>query len=216
MRTSDEEYLLRLAAGLESAYRSTGARTFVFTAAGAATEVSALTRSLERKLSELGFRASAVDAASVLHAPQGRRHAAALLADAKGTIAVEGFAVTHLEQLKKNSDLILLDAAPLLQSAEAEYAARSADATILVVESGVTTRDELCRSAALLERLHAPGVAVVLQGVRRQSAEGAVSKSEIRRRKPQSLASWARPILGTASRIRAPSGIRRFSRCSKR
>jgi polysaccharide biosynthesis transport protein len=60
---------------------------------------------------------------------------------------------------------VLIDAAPLLTSAETEYLARFADVTILVSESAKTKKADLKRTARLLERLNVAGVAVIINKV---------------------------------------------------
>ncbi len=156
-----EEYLLRLAAGLEAAYRRAGARSFVFTAASASSLIDAEVEAARRKLEELGFAVTVLPAEQVLR-PVG---------EAAGAGEREGFALAHLESLKGEFDLLLIGAHPLLHSAEAEYAVRSADAVILVVESGVTTGQELQGAAVLLRRLQASGVGTLLRGVTLRHAE---------------------------------------------
>jgi MinD-like ATPase involved in chromosome partitioning or flagellar assembly len=69
------------------------------------------------------------------------------------------------QELTNEYDIVLIDAAPLLTSAETEYLARFAHVTILVGESGRTKKAELKRSARLLERLNVNGVAVVINKV---------------------------------------------------
>jgi hypothetical protein len=59
-------------------------------------------------------------------------------------------------------DVLLLDCQPIFISADTEYLARMADATLLVVESGMVLKHDLLRAAHLLERLPVPSVAVVL------------------------------------------------------
>jgi len=61
--------------------------------------------------------------------------------------------------------VLLIDGDPLPTSANTEYLARICDATVLVVGSSTSTRQELERSARLLERLEVAGVAVVLNKI---------------------------------------------------
>jgi polysaccharide biosynthesis transport protein len=70
-----------------------------------------------------------------------------------------------LHQAGELCDVVLIDANPLPISARTEYLARLADATVVVVRSGMTTKQELERAARLLERLEAAGVAVVLNKI---------------------------------------------------
>jgi MinD superfamily P-loop ATPase len=79
-------------------------------------------------------------------------------------------------------DVVLIDASPLPISANTEYLARVADATVLVVKSSSTTRQELDRAARLLDRLEVTGVAVVLNKVSQERADNAL-KMELARYK---------------------------------
>ena len=156
-----DEYVLRLAAGLESAYRNNGAQTFLLTAVSAATDTRPLRKALMARLKRIGLDVALArpnelllgDPGAVL---EGRRE------PARAGIS-EGFVAAHLARLKEEHALVIIDAPALGTSAETEYVARCADATILVAECGVTTREELLQSAQLLQRLHARGVGAVLQ-----------------------------------------------------
>jgi len=81
------------------------------------------------------------------------------------------FAGRAFQRLSTEYDVILMDAAPLLISAETEYLARSADVTILVAEAGKTSKRKLTRAARLLERLNVAGVASIINKVRLLRAE---------------------------------------------
>ncbi len=76
-----------------------------------------------------------------------------------------------LNEVKNEYDVVLIDASPILISADTEYLARVADGTVLVVESGRATKTQLARAAQLLERLDVPGVAVALNRVSRERAD---------------------------------------------
>ena len=84
------------------------------------------------------------------------------------------FVAQVLAENESNYDVVLVDGGPLLISADTEYLARIADGTIIVAQSGRTTRKQLERSASLLERLHVPGVAVALNRVDPQHADAAL------------------------------------------
>ena len=81
-----------------------------------------------------------------------------------------------IHQAGEQCDVVLIDANPLPISANTEYLARYADATVLVVESGVTTKQELDRAAGLLERLEVPGVAVILNKISLDRADRAMKR----------------------------------------
>jgi Mrp family chromosome partitioning ATPase len=72
--------------------------------------------------------------------------------------------------------VVLIDANPLPISAHTEYLARVSDATVLVVKSSTTTKQELERAAQLLERLNVAGVAVVLNKISLERADRALKK----------------------------------------
>jgi Mrp family chromosome partitioning ATPase len=59
----------------------------------------------------------------------------------------------------------LIDAAPILISAETEYLARFADVTILIAEASNTTKAQLIRASRLLERLQIRGMAVIINKI---------------------------------------------------
>ena len=175
------EYILRLAAGVEGAYRGGNARTFVVTAAGASTDIPALTRALEDRLEALGLDAASVTTTQIFdpaYTPAGGATAGTALQpqrDASGRN--EGFAAARLDLLKAAHDLIFIQAPAILTSAETEYVVRLADATILVAESGVTTRGDLLQAALLLERLNARGIGAVLDNLELRNADPAYSKA---------------------------------------
>jgi Mrp family chromosome partitioning ATPase len=81
-----------------------------------------------------------------------------------------------LLQTSEHYDVILIDAGPLPISAHTEYLSRIVDVTVLVVQSSVTTKQELDRAARLLERLNVSGVAIVLNKVRMERADRAMKK----------------------------------------
>jgi uncharacterized protein involved in exopolysaccharide biosynthesis len=165
------EYLLRLAAAVEDAYRSASARTFVITAVSPRTDTATLVRALAQKLEDLRLKVQVIPASGLLvtSAETAEHQLQAASAEARG----EGIASAKLDRMKAESDLVLIDAAPLLHSAAAEYAARCADATILIAESGVTLSTELEEATSLLSRLHVSGVGVVLQELRLENADAA-------------------------------------------
>ena len=144
-----DEHLLRLAAGLERGHRVSGARTFVFTAASERMETTPLIWNVQAKLKELGFKAVVLDAADVRQTTAEERRL--------------GNGASHMEELKRENAFLLIDAKPLLGSADTEYAVSCADATLVVVESGLTTGVELKQCMMLLENLKATGVGTILQ-----------------------------------------------------
>lgn len=84
------------------------------------------------------------------------------------------FVAQILNEHQNDYDVVLIDGGPILISADAEYLARIADGTVIVTQSGRTTRSQLRRSASLLEKLHVPGVAVVLNRITPDRADAAL------------------------------------------
>ncbi len=179
-----DEYVLRLAAGVESAYRNAEARTFLLTAVSVPTGTATLTGLLAEKLRQMRLRVQLQRSSDLLVTSQEtmehRAHLASQLADlarlageeeSRLPAQGEGIASAKLERMKASHDIILIEAGPLLHSAETEYAARCADATILLVESGLTRASELRDAAQLLARLRVSGIAAVLVQLRLQNAD---------------------------------------------
>ncbi|HEY9126223.1 MAG TPA: hypothetical protein VIM62_03810, partial [Acidobacteriaceae bacterium] len=78
---------------------------------------------------------------------------------------MNGFVYESFKALAAEYDIVLIDAAPLLLSAETEYLARMADVTVMVAEAGKTKKKWLNRTARLLERLSVAGAAAVINKV---------------------------------------------------
>ncbi len=220
-----EQGLLRMAGSIESAYLRNRSKTFVFTATSADSDVEELVFRVQGKLRDLGYSALWLGAETLLRAEKdfeemygrgpnsavGLRFSDAPAAD--GSIA-EGVAIQRLNWLKRDYDMVLIDAPPLLQSALAEYAVRRTDGTILVSESGVTTREELTQTAGLLEQLGAQGVGAVLQELHvRYAAPGykkALAKAEeraarqVNREPVDNAGTWQVLNAGTMDELRVP------------
>jgi uncharacterized protein involved in exopolysaccharide biosynthesis len=200
-----KEYFLRLAGGLDQAHRRTGARTFVFPAVGSRSS-SELVERLGAELAANGLRVLVVNILPAPGRERssragGERQASGgpqvdgpsprLLSVSDGAsqlstdVDKEPFRVISLpasevaELLRRSRsyyNAILVAADPLFTSAYTEHFARTADGTVLIVESGATRKDELVRAARLLERLKIAGIAIVLDGVTEQRAEEDVAR----------------------------------------
>ena len=161
-----QEYVLRLAGGIESAFRTAGARSFVLTPTGTKIAVETLSTPLAMRLSQLGLVVSTTTARQMMAGPT-----------AKAAIETEAFhgsvVEARLDELKRQNDLVFIYAPALLTSAETEYLVRCADATILVASSGITRRGDLLQAALLLERLGVKGVGAVLEGLQLRFADAA-------------------------------------------
>jgi Mrp family chromosome partitioning ATPase len=147
-----EEYLLRMAAGVESLHTTRNVRTILVTANASEGGSSSIVTALARKLQEVN------------------RDSAVLDADADESAVTQD----DIRALAEKHGLLLVDGPPILSSAKSEYLARFTDAVLLVAESGRTTREELRRAIRLLEKVNAGGVAVVLNKVTLACAEDAV------------------------------------------
>ncbi|HVW77578.1 MAG TPA: hypothetical protein VHB45_08185 [Alloacidobacterium sp.] len=199
-----DECSLRLAAGIDHAVRTSGARTFVFTGIAGGAGVTSIVHSMGSTLARLGHKTLTIDASGntdpVAYVTLGVNDSVTrsvqdadfgVPADGLQTVAsgqldattvfpkplsgamtpLCNFAGKAFKTLSKEYEIILIDGAPLLASAETEYLARSADVTILVSEAGKTTKRRLTRATRLLERLDVSGVAAVINRVRLARAE---------------------------------------------
>ena len=182
-----EEYTLRLAAAVDHALRLGSARTFIFTSVTASTAVEDMVGNLAREMQGLGHRATVMSAAGAIqrHAagglPQGTQRNENSLAHSnggqRGEDARSSAVIENIQRLHQENELLLISAQPLMTSGESEYLVRYADATILVAESGVTTRKELDEAGALLERLNAAGAGVVLTNLSMRYADTSFKRS---------------------------------------
>lgn len=198
------EYFLRLAGGLDQAHRRTGARTFVFPSVGRG-KSSPIVERLGAELSNSGLRVLVVnilhpgqpkaESKPSPKAPGSGEPAignARLLTVADGSsllstdvdkepyraIALPASEVAELLRRSRSYyNTILVAADPLFTSAYTEHFARTADGTVLIVDSGETRKDELVRAARLLERLKIAGIAIVLNGITEKRAEDDVVKA---------------------------------------
>jgi uncharacterized protein involved in exopolysaccharide biosynthesis len=199
------EYYFRLAAGIDYAVRNSGARTFLFTSPAHGSGTSTVVRELSEKLRGLDLRTRTIVASAfegLKNTPddvfwrsqlllQRRNKTEDIRPAALAPIAVvndragyrmgqEGPTLNPvaraLHRVGEQYDVILIDANPLPISAHTEYLARVSDATVLVVKSSATTKQELDRAARLLERLDVAGVAVVLNKISLDRADRAMKK----------------------------------------
>jgi polysaccharide biosynthesis transport protein len=193
------QYLLRLAGGIQHAHNSAGARTFLFTATAPESGTTTVVEKLGRQLRNLGLNTLTVAATNIngkiayvrsehpltAAEPGAVRYNEKLRRTPGSDLAVQNAATTSpiysgtfvsqiLSEVKDDYDIVLVDASPILISADTEYLARVADGTVLIVQSGRTTRAQLQRAAKLLERLDVPGVAVTLNRVSRKHVDPAL------------------------------------------
>lgn len=190
-----DEFMLRFVAGLDQAHSTSGARTYVFTAASSNMSITDLVSKLAARMDKLGYRTMILKASSALQsltlAPgstgkepddswdgplldEPKISETRLAKSGESRLMRprrESFVTENLERLKQNVDLLFIEALPMRTSTEAEFAARLADITVLIAESAQTTRDDLTGSLAVMQRLSVPGVATVLNDVHLRYAD---------------------------------------------
>ena len=192
-RRAFDECILRLAAGIDHSVRIAGARTFVFTGVNAGAGTTSIVENLGSALARLGRKTLTIDAsgntAPVAYVTIGTNGQAAaggteasppaatdLKLQPASTVMTDlipanagplsGYVTKAFQELTREYDIVLIDAAPLMISAETEYLARCADVTVMVSEAGKTTRRKLTRAARLMEKLDVAGAAAVINKVR--------------------------------------------------
>ncbi len=236
-QTVFDEYALRLAAGVDHAARRSGARTFVLTGVNSGAGTTAIVESLGSMLAKLGRKTLAIDPSGKLdplafvtmgtdllkrpvHLPDRGIDDPNLATELQrvklGPEPVQarvstmgGFVLESFQSISSEYDIVLIDAAPILLSAETEYLARMADVTVLVAEAGKTKKAWLNRAARLLERLGVAGAAAVVNKVHPSRAEEPL-KHDLRefdlRTDRVNLQEWWKPVKKTA-RVSAASTI---------
>jgi succinoglycan biosynthesis transport protein ExoP len=182
-----DEGILRLAGGVDQAARTAKVRTIVLTSVSAGAGTTSVTENLGNTLARLGRKTLAIDASGATapvvyvalnieqtaHRKPGGVPSRRTDVDTWSTVVVtQPFSpkltplISFMDQAFKDLtigyDVILIDAAPILISAETEYLSRFADLTVLIVEAEKTTKAQLIRTARLLERLQVPGMGVVI------------------------------------------------------
>jgi succinoglycan biosynthesis transport protein ExoP len=185
-----DEGTLRLAGGIDQAARTAGVRTIVLTSVNAGAGTTSIVENLGGTLAKLGRKTLTIDSSGVTspvayvtlnleqsaHRAVGGVHVRKQEADVRSTAVIAQPFSPKLPPLKNimdqafkdltmDFDIVLVDAAPILISAETEYLARFADVTILIAESGKTTKVQLTRAARLLERLQIPGMSVIINKI---------------------------------------------------
>ncbi len=219
-----DECALRLAAGVDHASRLGNARNFLITGVNSGAGTTTIIESLGSMLAKLGRKTLVIDpsgnsepVAFVTFGAEMEKQPVDFtdelpLKPAKSTelqtasplnsslptrvSPLNGFVLESFQALSAGYDIVLIDASPILISAESEYLARMADVTILVVEAGKTKKPTLTRAARLLERLGVAGAAAVINKVHPDRTEEAV-KSDIRefelRSDKVNLQDWWKP-----------------------
>jgi polysaccharide biosynthesis transport protein len=182
-----DEGTLRLAGGIDHAARTAGVRTVVLTSVNAGAGTTSIVENLGSTLAKLGRKILTIDSTGATppvayvtlnpdqspHRGLTGAHVRRPEVDAWSTAVVAqpfsvklapltNFVDQAFKDLTVGYDIILIDASPILISAETEYLTRFADVTVLIAEAGTTTKPQLIRASRLLERLKIPGMAVIL------------------------------------------------------
>lgn len=219
-----DECALRLAAGVDHAARLASARTFVITGVNSGAGTTSIIESLASMLANLGRRTLVIDPSGnsepvafvtsgsglqkrTVHFPDGNikdhssktelQRVKLVHQSLPARIApLNGFVFESFQLMSSEYDIVLIDAAPILISAETEYLARMADVTVLVSESGKTKKAWLTRAARLLERLGVSGAAAIVNKVHPIRAEESL-KHDLREFELRSdrvnLQEWLKP-----------------------
>jgi uncharacterized protein involved in exopolysaccharide biosynthesis len=189
MQVSDE-CTLRLAAGVDQAARTAGVRTILLTSLNTGGGTTSIVENLGSTLAKLGRRTLTIDSTGanlpIAYVTRNPDHLAQLGtggfsamrpgADIRSTAVVAqpfstkltpltNFMDQAFKDLTTDYDIVLIDATPILISAETEYLARFADVTILIAEAGKTPKAQLVRATRLLERLQVPGIAAIINKI---------------------------------------------------
>jgi hypothetical protein len=230
-----DECALRLAAGVDHAARLAGARTFVLTGVNSGAGTTSIIENLGSMLAKLGRKTLVIDPSGnsepvafvTLGTDLQKRpvNFADKSAGSSSTTELQkmrpgnqslparippmnGFVFESFQNLSAEYDIVLIDAAPILISAETEYLARMADVTVLVSEAGKTKKAWLTRAARLLERLGVAGAAAVVNKVHPSRAEEAL-KHDLREFELRSdrvnLQEWWKPGKRAARNNPAPA-----------
>jgi Mrp family chromosome partitioning ATPase len=197
-----DECSLRLAAGIDQAARNVGVRTVVLTAVNSGAGTSSIAENLGSTLAKLGRKTLTIDASGMTPpvayvtlgfnratskpeavpgnqnidaAEPARQQSSAVVAQpfVPKLTPLTSFMDQAFKDLTSEYDLVLIDATPILISAETEYLARFADVTMLVSESGKTKKASLQRAIRVLERLNVRGVAAIVNKVSLQRSSPA-------------------------------------------
>ncbi len=193
-----DEYVLRLAAAVDHATRIGSVRTFALTPCCGGEATGTIIENLAHALASLGRKVITIDAGGETHpiayatvqtadtaskstALQPRFEGAESKEVRAQTLPtriapVPSFVSEAFQNLMKDFDVVLIETAPLLSSAETEYVARCVDVTLLIATGGKTTKSDFARAAKLLERIDVPGTAAMVSHVELKRVDTAVRK----------------------------------------
>lgn len=175
-----DEHMLRLSAALEHARAQSGIRNCVFTGVEPEAGVTTVIAKVSGLLEAMGRPVMLAEGVGMPH-PASRANAdRAGQAEAgnRATAQPAGHSTALLQSAAGESEeqpeaMLFTDTAPLMISAETEYLARFADCVIVVLQSSVTTRQQLRAVADTLQRMDVPTVGFVLNRVGMAKADPA-------------------------------------------
>jgi uncharacterized protein involved in exopolysaccharide biosynthesis len=190
------EYLFRIAASLDHAHRTAGVKSIAVTSVKPRGGTSTIVDLVAAELAQLGNRVLVLDAGGtrepIAFVPPDQDSATSNTRartlhpelgpylHSRGRLLPSVHAVTRtFHEIHGDYDILLLDCQPLFVSADTEYLARTSDATLLIVESGMVLKQDLMRAARLLERLPVPSIAVMLNQLKLARA-GADLREDLR------------------------------------
>jgi uncharacterized protein involved in exopolysaccharide biosynthesis len=188
-----EEHFWRLVNGIQRGVAAHGAKSIVLTPLRFARNPKALITDLSRALSLCGLKTVVVDAnpqssqdltptGSAEISDHGRpllgaleqtdstipeRIKIGLRRDPSRVIVLDRAMVA---ELRRQYDVVLIDAPSLLLCADMEFLPMIGDITLIVAEAGDATRSELIQGMDLLKRIGAPGVGVIMSQVHLRKA----------------------------------------------
>jgi Mrp family chromosome partitioning ATPase len=178
-----EQQFLRLLSGIDRARRSSNAKLFVLTSVKHGGGTSSVVERISQALKQQGLRIAVVT-------PTRNSAEYPTIGDKSQPVQGEGFVeriylpvcdpsvgmfstnrlTAIFDKLKRDYDLVLVDAPPLLMSAETEILVCMCQATLLVVEADHITKEDLLKAAKLLERLRPEATGVILNRVKIKTA----------------------------------------------
>jgi hypothetical protein len=153
------ERLEQLARRIALACKEGSLKRCLFTGVGRGAGATTIAAGVRESLQGSGRRAILVGAAD--EGPEGA-------VDAPDIPALQGAAD---ESGSQQDSLILTDTSPITESPDTEFLARFADCVMVVVESGVTTREQLMNTVSCLKRLNVGAVGFVMNRVKLANAD---------------------------------------------
>jgi succinoglycan biosynthesis transport protein ExoP len=183
-RFADEQFL-RLLSGIDRARRRSGAKLFVLTSVKRAGGTTSIVNRLAHSMKRQGLRIAVVtptkSVSEYLPIPEPANSQPKVtdglierisipVGDPNSGMFSTNRLTTVFDRLKNHFDLVLVDAPPLMFSAESEILICLCQATLLVVEADCVTKEELTKAAKLLERLRPEATGVILNRVKVKTA----------------------------------------------